>query len=73
MSIKRMIVVADDYDLEVVSRALISIGVKAEHIHISRDQTTTALAELGVESKQLPPGPILIGFKDKQPWASDVP
>ena len=49
MSVKRLIIVADRYDLEKLVSTLVSTGVEASEIHISKDQGTAALAEMGVK------------------------
>lgn len=57
MSVQRIVVVADDLDLAVLSRALVSVGVQPKNIHISEDAITPELRELGV-CHDLPPGPL---------------
>ena len=54
MPIKRLILVADHHDLEKLASVLVSAGVAASEIHISEDQGTAALMEMGVNIDVLP-------------------
>jgi len=59
MSIKRLVVVVDDYDLEILAKALISVGVSAQHIHVSSDHDSAELRKLGIKA-DVRPGRLLV-------------
>lgn len=72
MPIKRLILVADHYDLEKLSSTLVLAGVDPGEIHISEDQGTSVLVEMGVKI-DVPSGRLPVQ-RDKV-WipADDVP
>jgi hypothetical protein len=54
MSAQRLVVVADDHDLENLVNALLTAGVSASSIHVSEGATTPKLKELGVREDLFP-------------------
>lgn len=54
MSAQRLVVVADDHDLETLVGALLAAGVSTSNIHVSEGTATHKLKELGVKDDLFP-------------------
>ncbi len=59
MSVKRVVIVADEYNLGKLTEALIEFGVKGSDIHISCDCVSLELLRKGA-SCDVPTGSLLI-------------
>ncbi|MBU1202678.1 hypothetical protein KKH39_01405 [Patescibacteria group bacterium] len=71
MAVKRLFVVADSHDLGALAKALISVGVAAEQIHISKDQLNSELTSLGVRA-DVPSGELEVSSRYKIDTASQM-
>jgi hypothetical protein len=58
MSVKRMVVVADDHNMKNLVQALVAAGVRPGDIHVTPSSRTQELKQLGVQAR-LPEGQIV--------------